>query len=182
MSGRLSTSSSSSSSPVLSALDSSSHLILVHDDEGDSTPLDFELDDPENEDQIFDVGRQFLLPLSPPVVLLYLLSPLLKLGALLFPHTQLSLKLGLPAFFVFAILTAFSRRIWFMLSRYLRKGDLEDVVLDVFGKGRGKEKLRTVLRIIVRGGTGTLRVLLSALYFHGAFSSPPFRSTLQQIF
>lgn len=170
MSGRLSSSSSSSSSPVLSALDSSSHLILVHDDDDDDTgtPLDFSLDDQDDHDNVFDISRPYVLPLGPSVVLLYLLSPFLKLGALLLPHTLLPLKYGLPAFFLFAVLSAFTRRIWYMLSRYLRKGDLEDVVLDVFARGRDKIKLRAVLRSVVRGGTGGLRVLVASLYLRGA--------------
>ncbi|KAF9006881.1 hypothetical protein BDZ89DRAFT_1095401 [Hymenopellis radicata] len=144
------------SSPALSALDSSSHLILVHDDDDDGTPLDFSLDDHDDDDAVFDVGRPYVLPLGPSVVLLYLLSPFLKLGALLLPHTKVPLKFGLPAFFLFAVLAAFTRRIWYMLSRYLRKSDLEDVVLE--------ETVRMVLRTVVRGGTGGLRVLLASLY------------------
>ncbi|KAF9026163.1 hypothetical protein BDZ89DRAFT_1040198 [Hymenopellis radicata] len=164
MSARHSTTSSGESSPALSALDSSSHLILVHDDDDDGTPLDFSLDDHDDDDAVFDVGRPYVLPLGPSVVLLYLLSPFLKLGALLLPHTKVPLKFGLPAFFLFAVLAAFTRRIWYMLSRYLRKSDLEDVVLEVFARGRGKETARMVLRTVVRGGTGGLRVLLASLY------------------
>lgn len=169
MSARHSTTSSGESSPSLCALDSSSHLILVHDDDDDSSPLDFSLDDDDDDDAVFDIGRPYVLPLGPALVLLYLLSPFLKLGALLLPHTKVPLKFGLPAFFLFAVLAAFTRRIWYMLSRYLRKSDLEDVVLEVFAKGRGKETARAVLRTIVRGGTGGLRVLLASLYLRGTF-------------
>ncbi|KAK0188123.1 hypothetical protein F5146DRAFT_1226459 [Armillaria mellea] len=159
---RLSISSSGSSSPVLSSLDSSSALILVHDDDN-NTRYD---DDDNDTDAPFEIGRPFVQPLEPSVVLLYLLSPFLKLGATLLPHTRLPLKLGLPALFLFAVLAAFTRRLWYMLARYTRKSDVEDIVLDSFarGRGRGKERLRSVLRSVVRGGTGALRVGLAALY------------------
>ncbi|KAK0439922.1 hypothetical protein EV421DRAFT_1905812 [Armillaria borealis] len=157
---RLSISSSGSSSPVLSSLDSSSALILVHDDD-DNTHYD-----DDDTDAPFEIGRPFVQSLEPSVVLLYLLSPFLKLGATLLPYTKLPLKLGLPALFLFAVLAAFTRRLWYMLARYTRKGDVEDIVLDSFarGRGRGKERLRSVLRSVVRGGTGALRVGLAALY------------------
>lgn len=104
-------------------------------------------------------------------MLLYLLSPFLKLGATLLPYTKLPLKSGLPALFLFAVLAAFTRRLWYMLARYTRKGDVEDIVLDSFARerGRGKERLRSVLRSVVRGGTGALRVGLAALYIRGEF-------------
>ncbi|KAK0464339.1 uncharacterized protein EV420DRAFT_1037420 [Desarmillaria tabescens] len=159
---RLSISSSGSSSPVLSSLDSSSALILVHDDDDDDNTRY----DDDDTDALFEIGRPFVQPLEPSVVLLYLLSPFLKLGATLLPYTGLPLKLGLPALFLFAVLAAFIRRIWYMLARYTRKGDVEDIVLDSFARrrGRGKERLRSVLRSVVRGGTGALRVFLAALY------------------
>ncbi|KIY63123.1 hypothetical protein CYLTODRAFT_360463 [Cylindrobasidium torrendii FP15055 ss-10] len=178
---RTSISSSARSSPVLTALDSSSHLILVHDDNSDTgSPLDFSLDDPDDDEQVFDASGNGAAPLSPPLVLLYLLAPLLKLGAVLLPHTRLPLKIGLPAFFLFAVLAAFTRRILYMLSRYLRKGELEDVVLEVFAKGRGKEKTRAFLRTIVRGGTGALRIIVSAMYLRNAVEilAPLFPSEL----
>ncbi|KAK0487612.1 hypothetical protein IW261DRAFT_1548553 [Armillaria novae-zelandiae] len=157
----LSISSSGSSSPVLSSLDSSSALILVHDDD-DNTRYD----DDDDTDAPFEIGRPFSQPLDPSVVLLYLLSPFLKLGATLLPYTKLPLRVGLPVLFFFAVLAAFTRRLWYMLARYTRKGDVEDIVLDCFarGRGRGKERLRSVLRSVVRGGTGALRVGLAAFY------------------
>ncbi|KAK0201957.1 hypothetical protein DFS33DRAFT_1035590 [Desarmillaria ectypa] len=159
---RLSISSSGPSSPVLSSLDSSSALILVHDDDDDNTRYE----DDDDTDAPFEIGRPFVQPLEPSVVLLYLLSPFLKLGATLLPYTKLPLISGLPALFLFAILATFTRRIWYMLARYTRKGDVEDIVLDSFarGRGRGKEQLRSMLRSVVRGGTGALRVFLAALY------------------
>ncbi|KAJ7432752.1 hypothetical protein B0H11DRAFT_2123905 [Mycena galericulata] len=163
---RLSTGSSSGeSSPILSNFNSSTSLILVHDDEEPSSPFDFPEDDedsPESPD--FEIRRHFSPAMAPSLVFLYLLSPYLKLGALFLPNTQLPLKYGIPALLVFAVLSAFSRQILYMLARYMRKADLEDIILDAFALGRGKERRRAWLRNIVRGGTGMLRVLLSVIY------------------
>ncbi|KAF9468646.1 hypothetical protein BDZ94DRAFT_1183506 [Collybia nuda] len=167
---RLSTSSATSSrspSPVLATLDSSAALILVHDPEDSNTPFDFSSDDEGDDDgqsPQFDTRRASVPPLGPAVVFLYLLAPYLKLGAMLFPHTTLPLKYGLPPLFVFGVLSAFAKQILYMLARYMRTADIEDVVLDVFARGRGKERRRVVLRSILRGGTGTLRILLATAY------------------
>ncbi|KAJ7128229.1 hypothetical protein C8R43DRAFT_1027477 [Mycena crocata] len=164
---RLSTASSSGeSSPILSNFNSSTSLILVHDDEEELlSPFDFP-DDEENvpESPEFEIRRPFCPPMAPSLVFLYLLSPYLKLGALFLPNTQLPLKYGIPPLAIFAVLSAFSRQIWYMLARYMRKADLEDIILDAFTRGRGKERQRGWLRSIVRGGTGMLRVLLSVIY------------------
>lgn len=166
---RLSISSESSgrSSPVLSGLDSSSALILVHDEDDDSSPFDFTDDEDDALDSPFDIGRPYVQPLGPSVVFLYLLSPCLKLGAMLLPNTNLPIKYGLPPLFLFAVLSAFVRQIWYMLARYLRKADLEDIFLDVFARGRGKERRREILRGLTRGSTGVLRILLAVIYLRG---------------
>ncbi|KAJ6462013.1 hypothetical protein C8R47DRAFT_101020 [Mycena vitilis] len=163
---RLSTASSSGeSSPILSNFNSSTALILVHDDEEPSSPFDFPDDDEDvPESPEFEIRRSFSPPMAPSLVFLYLLSPYLKLGALFLPNTQLPLKFGIPPLLIFAVLSAFSRQIWYMLARYMRKADLEDIILDAFARGRGKERQRAWLRAIVRGGTGTLRVLLAVIY------------------
>ncbi|KAJ6621795.1 hypothetical protein B0H10DRAFT_2162884 [Mycena sp. CBHHK59/15] len=163
---RLSTESSSGeSSPVLSHFNSSTSLILVHDDDEPSTPFDFSDEDEDApESPEFEIRRPFSPPMAPSVVFLYLLAPYLKLGAMFLPNTQLPLKYGIPSLLVFAVLSAFSRQIWYMLARYMRKADLEDIVLDAFARGRGKEHQRSFLRALVRGGTGSLRVLLSGIY------------------
>ncbi|CAK5284126.1 unnamed protein product [Mycena citricolor] len=170
---RLSTSSSSGSSnqsessPILSNFNSSTSLILVHDDDDEelSSPFQFhDEDDDAPESPDFEIRRAYSPPMSASLVFLYLLSPYLKLGAIFLPNTLLPLKLGLPALFVFAILSAFSRQIWYMLARYTRKADLEDVILSAFASGRGREMLRRWLRSVVRGGTGLLRVLLAVIY------------------
>ncbi|KAJ7677420.1 hypothetical protein B0H17DRAFT_1206981 [Mycena rosella] len=163
---RLSTESSSGeSSPILSNFNSSTSLILVHDDDEPSSPFDVPDEDGEvPESPEFEIRRPFSPPMAPSLVFLYLLSPYLKLGALFLPNTQLPLKYGIPPLIIFAVLSAFSRQIWYMLARYMRKADLEDIVLDAFARGRGKESQRSWLRTIVRGGTGMLRVLLSVIY------------------
>ncbi|KAF8130425.1 hypothetical protein K438DRAFT_1923198 [Mycena galopus ATCC 62051] len=166
---RLSTASSSGeSSPILSNFNSSTSLILVHDDEEPSSPFDFGSENEDDEDipdsPDFEIRRPYCPPMAPSLVFLYLLSPYLKLGALFLPNTQLPLKYGIPPLLIFAVLSAFSRQIWYMLARYTRKADLEDIILATFARGRGKESQRGWLRAIVRGGTGTLRILLAFIY------------------
>ncbi|KAK7048562.1 hypothetical protein R3P38DRAFT_2505516 [Favolaschia claudopus] len=166
---RLSTSSSSGeSSPILSNYNSTTSLILVHDDEEPSSPFNLDFPDDDDEDvpdsPDFEIRRPFSPPMAPSLVFLYLLAPYLKLGALFLPNTDLPLQLGIPPLLIFAVLSAFARQIWYMLSRYTRKADLEDIILNAFARGRGKERQRGWLRAIVRGGTGTLRVLLTFLY------------------
>ncbi|KAG5646487.1 hypothetical protein DXG03_003252 [Asterophora parasitica] len=168
---RLSTSSVSSSgssrasSPRLGALDSSSALILVHDEDNDTSPFHFDSDD-DDDDRTpqFDLRRPSTPPLGPGLVLLYLLVSYLKLGAMFLPHTETPLKYGLPALFAFAGLAAFARQILYMLSRYTQTAELEDTVLDICAKGRGKERRRRILRSTIRAGTGGLRVLLATVY------------------
>lgn len=162
---RVSTSSSSSgsSSPRLTAVDSSTALILVTDDQdNDSAPFEF-ADDDEDPEQLYPPHKA-VTPLSPTTVLLYLLSPNLKLGALLLPNFVLPLKHGVLPLVCFAILSAFARQIWYMLARYLKKPDLEEIVLEAFARGRGKERRRAFLRTCVRSGTGCLRILLATLF------------------
>ncbi|KAJ6585239.1 hypothetical protein B0H19DRAFT_1250109 [Mycena capillaripes] len=164
---RLSTASSSGeTTPILSNFNSSTSLILVHDDgEEPSSPFDFPDDDEDlPESPEFEIRRTFSPPMAPSLVFLYLLSPYLKLGALFLPNTQLPLKYGIPPLIIFAVLSAFSRQIWYMLARYMRKADLEDIILDAFARGRGRERQRSWLRAIVRGGTGMLRVLVAFIY------------------
>ncbi|KAF7346599.1 hypothetical protein MSAN_01888100 [Mycena sanguinolenta] len=184
---RLSTASSSGeNTPILSNFNSSTSLILVHDDEEPSSPVRVQpiffpevsacsyncsigFPDDEDEEDIpnspdFEIRRPFCPPMAPSLVFLYLLSPYLKLGALFLPNSQLPLKYGLPPLIIFSVLSAFARQIWYMMARYTRKADLEDIILDTFARGRGKERQRAWLRTVVRGGTGTLRVLLAFIY------------------
>lgn len=171
-------------------VDSSSALILVpdhsdHDEIGGEDPAAFdfvnssdedESPDGESQDNLFErgsAGSYSSVPaLSSLSVFLYLLSPLLKLGALLSPSAGAQgLKISLPALFLFACLCALTRQIWYMLARYVRRADMEEIVLQVFargaGRGRDGERKRRWIRRLVHLCTGTLRVLLIALYLRG---------------
>jgi len=156
-------------SPI-SALDSSAALILVHDQDESPSPLDFTDDEDDREEDdlispIFEVRRSTVFPPLPPTtVFLYLLAPYLKLGALDLPNSSLPLKFGLPALLLSAMASAFARQIWYMLARYLRKADMTEVLLDTFAKGRGKERRRAFIRIIVRLGTGIVSTLVAIAY------------------
>ncbi|KAF8160866.1 hypothetical protein B0H34DRAFT_795722 [Crassisporium funariophilum] len=158
-------------SPTLSALDSSAALILVHDHDEPSTPFDFTDDEDDGDEHgdlvtpVFDVRKSAVFPPLPPtIVFLYLLAPYLRLGALNLPNSQLPLKYGLPALLLSALASAYSRQIWYMLARYLRKADMTDVLLDTFARGRGKERRRLALRGLARTGTGVIGVLLAVTY------------------
>lgn len=161
--------------------DSESALILVgeHDqnDDVDATPFEFSSDDEDREDEQFEQpGNSSIAPLSTTAVFLYLLSPLLKLGALLsvYDVARLPLKVALTGLVFFAALCAFSRQIWYMLSRYVRRTDMEEVLLETFAKGRGRERRRYFIRMFVRFGTALLRVLLVAVYLRCAYASLQF--------
>jgi hypothetical protein len=158
-----------SRSPSLTGLDSTSPLILLPDSEGSiDNPFDFS-DEDDDYEPLETTGRPASLApsLSPPTIFLYLLSPCLSLGALLLPSTSIPLKYGLGALVLFAALSVFVRQIWYMLARYLRATSMEDVIVDAFARGRGKEKRRNILRNLVRFGTGSLRVLLATMYIRG---------------
>ena len=179
---RLSTMSSESSSdddaPLLSALDSSAPLILLHDSEESNIPFDF-TDDEESDREssdlvspVFDMRKSTVFPpLHPPLVFLYLLAPYLKLGALDLLNSRLPLKYGILTLFTSALASVYSRQIWYMLARYLRKADLTEVVLDTFARGRAKEHRRMVLRGLVRAGTSILLILIAVTYLRCKFSS-----------
>lgn len=157
--------------PALSALDSSAALILVHDNDDPQSPFDFSDDEEDGNDNqdivspLFEVRKSAVFPPLPPaLVFLYLLAPYLKLGALELRNSELPLKYGLPALLLSALASAFARQIWYMLARYLRKADLTDILLDTLAKGRGKERQRAVIRVVVRTGTATINTLLSVTY------------------
>jgi heme/copper-type cytochrome/quinol oxidase subunit 2 len=149
---------------------SSAALILVHDD---SEELAFDFDsDADGEDEESN-GAQFnsssLPPLSPTAYFIYLLSPNLKLGAMLLPNSTLSLAANVVALLFFALASTFSRQIWYLLGRHLgRNADLEDVVLDTFARRRSKEGRRALLSGLVRASTGIFRILLAAIYLRDA--------------
>ncbi|KAF8869583.1 hypothetical protein CPB84DRAFT_1803853 [Gymnopilus junonius] len=155
----------------LSALDSSAALILVHDQDEPTSPLDFTededdlIDDDELVSPMFEVRKSAAFrSLSPSSVFLLLLAPFLRLGALNLPNTQLPLKYGLPALLLSALASAFARQIWYMLARYVRKADMTDILLDTFAKGRGKERQRNAIRNVIRICNGSINLLLAITY------------------
>lgn len=158
-----------SRSPSLSAHDSTAALILIHDPENLDSP--FEFSDEEEDYEPLDANHRSstsVPSLSPSTAFVYLLSPYLSLGALLLPSASSSLKYGLGSLVLFAVLSAFVRQIWYMLGRYMRTLSMDEVVVDAFARGRGKEKRRRILRVLIRFGTGFLRVVLASMYLRGA--------------
>jgi hypothetical protein len=176
-----------SESPLYqSALDSSAPLLLVHDDDDDDDDrdverpltLDFSSSDEDNDDlddslsPLYQInGKLSIPPLPPFTIFMYLLSPYLKLGALLLPYYQLPLKYGLSALLISALLAVVARHLLYLLARYLRKADLEDVVSHTFvstkKRGRRGERRRDFSKVLVRFGTAALRIFLAVVYLHG---------------
>jgi len=149
----------SNSSASGSAQHPTTPLILVHEEEDDDEDrdtehpliMDFSSSDEDSDDLDGSLsplhqinGKLSIPPLSPFTIFIYLLSPYLKLGALLLPYFQLPLRYGLSSLLISAILAVVTRHLLYLLARYLRKGDLEDVVASAFsaqestGKG-GRE-------------------------------------------
>jgi hypothetical protein len=175
--------------PPESAMDSSAPLIVDHGDEGDEegderdvderpSALDFFSDSDDSDDlddslsPLYHInGKLSIPPLSPFTVFIYLLSPYLKLGALLLPSYQLPLKYGLSSLLVCAVLALVARHLLYLIARYLRKADLEDVFSNTFvsakKRGRRIEKRRELFRLSVKVGTATLRVFLTVVYLQG---------------
>ena len=180
----------SNSSASGSAQHPTTPLILVHEEEDDDEDrdtehpliMDFSSSDEDSDDLDGSLsplhqinGKLSIPPLSPFTIFIYLLSPYLKLGALLLPYFQLPLRYGLSSLLISAILAVVTRHLLYLLARYLRKGDLEDVVASAFfstrkhGKRRErrKERRREFLKFSVRLGTATLRILVAAVYLRG---------------
>lgn len=160
-------------SPDLSGLESSAALILLHDSE-ESNTFDFTDDEDSDRDELsspmFDMRKSTIFPpLSPSLVFLYLLAPLLKLGALDLPNSRLPLNYSLLALFTCALASLYARQTWFMLARYMRKADLTEVVLDTFARGRGKEHWRMILRGSVKAGTSILLISVAVTYLRREF-------------
>ncbi|EKM79499.1 hypothetical protein AGABI1DRAFT_128651 [Agaricus bisporus var. burnettii JB137-S8] len=140
--------------PLDSATDSLAPLIVNHNDEEDEderdhderpSELDIFTDSDDNDDlddslsPLYHInGKLSIPPLSPFTIFIYLLSPYLKLGALLLPYYQLPLKYGLSSILVCALLALVARHLLYLIARYLRKADLEDVFSDTFDVGKGR--------------------------------------------
>jgi hypothetical protein len=165
-------------SPEHSALDSSAALILVHDDEEEGLEEQFDMSDDEGGaddivSPVYEVKRTSIPPLPPLSVFVYLLSPYLKLGALsiLSSAESIPVKYTLPALFGFTVLSAFSRQLWYLLARYMRKPDVMELVCDTFAKSRGKERQRRFIRKSVKLSTALVNSLLAIAYIHGEYRS-----------
>lgn len=193
---------SSDDSPLYSALDSTAALILAHDDDEDDDDdgdgdvnrplnLDFSTDEDDDSDDLDDSlsplyqinGKLSIPPLPPFTIFIYLLSPYLKLGALLLPYYQLPLKFGLSSILVGAVLAVVARHLLYLLARYLRKADFEEVFSNTFvsskKKGRRGERRGGFFKFSARLGTAVLRILLATIYLQGHIQSFQFCPRLE---
>jgi hypothetical protein len=166
----LSTSSSAGSSSPLLNPQSSPELVLVNDTDSPNEELDFSSDDGLSDEVTAQPERYSasIPPLSPTLVLLYLSVPYLKLGPIFLLTSVTPLSQSIPSLLFCATFAAFTRQLWYLLARYLRKTDTEDVLLDVFARGSDKARRRLLLRIMVRVGTFIKRVLLASLSLRGS--------------
>ena len=152
--------------------DSHSNLIILVPDDEDDIDTPFYLSDGDEEEAEYDDAQLDWLassatPLSTILVYLYLFSPFLGLGAMFIPDANASRPWMVAAILAFIVLSTFARYIWYLLARYLRKINLEDIVADAFAKGRTKERLRAKLRAAVWVGDWVSKVLLAALFLRG---------------
>lgn len=150
-------------------LDSSSALVLLPSQD-DEDSFEFSSDEEHDEhDSQLEIAKLAIPPLPAVSIFLYLLAPYLRLGAILVPHGITSLKFGLVNLFVAASLSVFSRNLWFLLARYLRKTTAEDIFFEVIAKGissakrRRRERIRRLLFCV----TGSLRILVASMYLRG---------------
>ncbi len=161
------------SSPLLGP-QPSPELVLVNDADTQNEELDFSSDDELPDDfaaQADPVNTSIIPPLSPTLVLLYLSIPYLKLGPIFLPTSDTPLSQSIPTLLICAAFATFTRELWYLLARYLRKTDIEEVVLDVFARGSDKTRTRLFLRVFVRVGTFVLRVLLASVSLRGSHDS-----------
>lgn len=146
-------------------------LVLVNDVDSPNEELDFSSDD-EMSDHFsagFDrLNSSAIPPLPPTLVFLYLSVPYLKSGPIFLAFCDAPLSHTIPTLLVCALFAALTRQLWYLLARYLRKTDTEDVILDILARGVGKERTRFHLRTIVRVGTSALRILLASVYLRAS--------------
>lgn len=166
---RSSTSSTAEPSSPLVGAHSSPELVLVTDADSPNEELDFSSDDDDFSAQPDRLNASVIPPLSPTLILLYLSIPYLKLGPMFLPASDTPLSQSIPTLLICACFATFTRELWYLLARYLRKMDIEEVVLDVFARGPDKTRTRLLLRAIVRVGTFTMRVLLASVSLRGAY-------------
>ena len=148
----------------------SSELVHVSDADFPNEDFDFSSDDELPDDFATQHDRfdaSVIPPLSPTHVLLYLFIPYLKLGPMFLPTSDTPLSHSIPTLVICAAFATFTRELWYLLARYLRKIDIEEVVLDVFARGSDKGRTRLLLRVGVRVGTFVMRVLLASVSLRG---------------
>ena len=169
-------SSPSSSEPSSPLVGSHSHpeLVLVNDVNNPNEELDFSSDDEDFAAQPDRFNTSVIPPLSPTLILLYLSIPYLKLGPIFLPTSDTPLSQSIPTLLICASFALFTRELWYLLARYLREMDIEEVVLDVFTRGSDETRTRLLLRSAVRVGTFTMRVLLASVSLRGPHISPSF--------
>lgn len=162
-----------SPSDSISVLDSSSALVLLSNQD-DQDSFDFSSDEEHEEcDSQLETAKLAIPPLQAPTIFLYLLAPYLRLGAILVPNGITSLKFSLVNLFVAAALSVFSRNLWFLLARYLRKNTAEDIFFEVIAKGisRAKRRRRERIRRLLLCVTGSLRILMASMYLRASVDS-----------
>jgi hypothetical protein len=154
---------------------SSPELVLVNDTDSPNEGLEFSSDDGLSDEVTAQPDRfstSAIPPLSPTLVLLYLTVPYLKLGPIFLLTSVAPLSQSIPTLLLCATFAAFTRELWYLLARYLRKMDTEDVILDVFARGPDQARTRLLLRIIGRMGTFVKRVSLASLPLRGSHIPP----------
>jgi hypothetical protein len=162
------------SSPLIGT-QHSPELVHVNDADFPNAELDFSSDDDLPDDFAAQTDRfnaSIIPPLSPTHILLYLSIPYLKLGPMFLPTSDTPLSHSIPTLLICAAFATFTRELWYLLARYLRKMDIEEIVLDVFARGSDKTRRRLLLRVIVRVGTFIMRVLLASVSLRGSHSPP----------
>jgi hypothetical protein len=150
--------------------DSHSNLIVLVPDDEDDIDAPFYFSDGDEEEAEYDTAQLDWLassatPLSTALVHLYLVSPFLGLGGMFIPDGNKSHPWMIASVCVFTVLSTFARYVWYLLTRYLRKIHLEDIVADAFAKGRTKERLRARLRTTVRVGEWVMKSAVSDPFF-----------------
>ncbi|KAI9465521.1 hypothetical protein BJY52DRAFT_1202271 [Lactarius psammicola] len=146
-------------------------LVLVNEVDSPNEELDFSSDDEMSDDfsaRLDRLNASAIPPLSPTLVLLYLSVPYLKSGPMFLAFSDAPLSHTIPTLIACALFAALTRQMWYLLARYLRKTETEDVILDILARGVGKARTRSFLRIIVRVGTSALRILLASVYLRAS--------------
>ncbi|KAH9080572.1 hypothetical protein EDB83DRAFT_2340171 [Lactarius deliciosus] len=163
--------SSTSSTGGLASPQPPPELVLVNEVDFPNEELDFSSDDEMSDDfsaRLDRLNASTIPPLSPTLVLLYLSVPYLKSGPMFLAFSDAPLSHTIPTLIVCALFAALTRQMWYLLAKYLRKTDTEEVILDILARGGGKARTRFLLRVIVRAGTSTLRILLASVYLRAS--------------